>query len=139
MNFNIKKYLSLAVVVFCLGATLTACGENKTENAADAQTEATDKTETVTTQVEDTKAEKETRGKKDSKMGDSKSASEQSSKNDKKDGESKKKQIKELETQKLGFLPTDETNCPKNAPVKGKITKKNGDIYHLTDSENYLL
>ncbi len=37
---------------------------------------------------------------------------------------------------KLGVLPQG-TTCPGKDPVKGKITKKRGKIYHLPKSPNY--
>lgn len=36
----------------------------------------------------------------------------------------------------LGVTPTG-TTCPTNAPVKGKATKKRGDIYHLPKTPDY--
>jgi hypothetical protein len=41
------------------------------------------------------------------------------------------------EAKKLGVLPTNETTCPKNAPVKGKTTVKRGNIYHVPKSPDY--
>jgi len=38
---------------------------------------------------------------------------------------------------KLGEKPQDETTCPGDAPVKGKLTKKRGDIYHLPNTRDY--
>jgi hypothetical protein len=38
---------------------------------------------------------------------------------------------------KLGVIPTGETTCPGDAPVKGKITKKRGNIYHLAKTPDY--
>lgn len=37
----------------------------------------------------------------------------------------------------LGVKPTDETTCPANAPVKGKVTKKRGNIYHVAKGPDY--
>ena len=33
--------------------------------------------------------------------------------------------------------PQGETTCPSQAPVKGKITRNRGNIYHLAKSRNY--
>ncbi|MBD2339788.1 hypothetical protein H6G64_22715 [Calothrix sp. FACHB-156] len=41
------------------------------------------------------------------------------------------------EVQKLGVKPEGETACPSNAPIKGKITKKRGNIYHIAKSPDY--
>ncbi|MDZ7957607.1 MAG: hypothetical protein RMY34_06825 [Aulosira sp. DedQUE10] len=41
------------------------------------------------------------------------------------------------EAQKLGVKPQGETACPSNAQVKGKITKKRGNIYHVAKSPDY--
>ncbi|BAY10812.1 sunset domain-containing protein [Calothrix sp. NIES-2098] len=41
------------------------------------------------------------------------------------------------EAQKLGVKPQGETTCPSNAPIKGKVTKKRGDIYHTAKSPDY--
>ncbi|BAY21248.1 hypothetical protein NIES2100_09980 [Calothrix sp. NIES-2100] len=41
------------------------------------------------------------------------------------------------EAQKLGVKPQGETTCPSNAPIKGNITKKRGNIYHLAKSPDY--
>lgn len=38
---------------------------------------------------------------------------------------------------KLGTVPSGETTCPSNAPVKGKVTKKRGNIYHLAKTPDY--
>lgn len=38
---------------------------------------------------------------------------------------------------KLGAKPTGETTCPSNAPIKGKITQKRGNIYHVAKSLDY--
>jgi len=38
---------------------------------------------------------------------------------------------------KLGVPPSGETTCPINAPVKGKVTKKRGNIYHLANKPDY--
>jgi hypothetical protein len=38
---------------------------------------------------------------------------------------------------KLGVPPSGETTCPSNAPVKGKVTKKRGNIYHLAKTPDY--
>jgi hypothetical protein len=38
---------------------------------------------------------------------------------------------------KLGAKPKDATNCPPNAPVKGTVTKKRGNIYQTTKSPDY--
>ncbi|MEH2237398.1 sunset domain-containing protein [Nostoc sp.] len=39
--------------------------------------------------------------------------------------------------QKLGVKPQSETNCPSDALVKGKITNKRGNIYHISKSLDY--
>ncbi|MEH2408577.1 sunset domain-containing protein [Nostoc sp.] len=39
--------------------------------------------------------------------------------------------------QKLGVKPQSETSCPSDALVKGKITKKRGNIYHIPKSLDY--
>ncbi|AFZ22468.1 hypothetical protein Cylst_0090 [Cylindrospermum stagnale PCC 7417] len=39
--------------------------------------------------------------------------------------------------QKLGVKPQSETACPTSAPVKGKITAKRGNIYHIAKSADY--
>ncbi|MEH2298251.1 MAG: hypothetical protein V7K88_04095 [Nostoc sp.] len=39
--------------------------------------------------------------------------------------------------EKLGVKPQGETTCPSQAPVKGKITKNRGNIYHVAKSRNY--
>jgi hypothetical protein len=38
---------------------------------------------------------------------------------------------------KLGVPPSGETTCPSSAPVKGKVTKKRGNIYHLAKTPDY--
>jgi hypothetical protein len=37
----------------------------------------------------------------------------------------------------LGVKPTGTTTCPSDASVKGKITKKRGNIYHLAKTPDY--
>ncbi len=39
--------------------------------------------------------------------------------------------------QKLGTKPANATTCPNNAPIKGKVTKKRGDIYHAPKTSDY--
>ncbi|MBN3946388.1 MAG: hypothetical protein HWQ38_07815 [Nostoc sp. NMS7] len=39
--------------------------------------------------------------------------------------------------QNLGVKPQSETTCPSDALVKGKITKKRGNIYHLPKTLDY--
>ncbi|MEH2078303.1 MAG: hypothetical protein V7K57_28565 [Nostoc sp.] len=39
--------------------------------------------------------------------------------------------------QNLGVKPQNETTCPSDAQVKGKITKKRGNIYHIPKSLDY--
>ena len=39
--------------------------------------------------------------------------------------------------QNLGVKPQNETTCPSDALVKGKITKKRGNIYHLPKTLDY--
>ena len=39
--------------------------------------------------------------------------------------------------QKLGVKPQSETSCPSDALVKGKITNKRGNIYHIPKSPDY--
>ncbi|MEH1875071.1 sunset domain-containing protein [Nostoc sp.] len=39
--------------------------------------------------------------------------------------------------QNLGVKPQTETTCPSNAPLKGKITNKRGNIYHLPKTLDY--
>ncbi|MHC5672355.1 sunset domain-containing protein [Nostoc sp.] len=39
--------------------------------------------------------------------------------------------------QSLGVKPQSETTCPSDALVKGKITKKRGNIYHLPKTLDY--
>ncbi len=137
MNFNIKKYLPvvtiapvpLLAIVFCLGLISTGCGEKTVESKANAKQEATPKTDPTPTLEED-----------DSKMDDSDSKSRNAKKDDKEDkskDENKKKQIEEIEKKDLGVLPTNETDCPKDSPVKGKISKKRGEVYYLAQSKNY--
>jgi predicted small lipoprotein YifL len=41
------------------------------------------------------------------------------------------------EAAKLGVKPTNETTCPNNALVKGKATKKRGNIYRIAKSPDY--
>jgi len=41
------------------------------------------------------------------------------------------------EAAKLGVKPTNATTCPNNALVKGKVTKKRGNIYHIAKSLDY--
>jgi hypothetical protein len=41
------------------------------------------------------------------------------------------------EAAKLGVKPTNATTCPDNALVKGKVTKKRGNIYHIANSLDY--
>ncbi len=41
------------------------------------------------------------------------------------------------EAAKLGVKPTNATTCPKNALVKGKVTKKRGNIYHIAKTPDY--
>ncbi len=38
---------------------------------------------------------------------------------------------------KLGVKPTNATTCPATAPVKGKVTKKRGNIYHVAKGPDY--
>jgi hypothetical protein len=130
MKSTLKKYLSIATIVFCLGTVLTACSDKTSEVKVDAKTEST-----PTDSSDKTATEKV--GEKDD------STANNTQKNDKNDtgnmdrDENKKKQIKEIEKQKLGVLPTNETDCPKNAPIKGKIAKERGRIYHLSGTNNY--
>ncbi|PSB26695.1 hypothetical protein C7B82_19030 [Stenomitos frigidus ULC18] len=37
----------------------------------------------------------------------------------------------------LGVKPSNETTCPSNAPVKGKVTKKRGNIYHVAKEPDF--
>jgi pyruvate/2-oxoglutarate dehydrogenase complex dihydrolipoamide acyltransferase (E2) component len=39
--------------------------------------------------------------------------------------------------QKLGVKPTDATTCPTNAPVKGNVTKKRGELYFTAKFPDY--
>ncbi|WP_041566697.1 hypothetical protein [Nostoc punctiforme] len=39
--------------------------------------------------------------------------------------------------QNLGVKPQSETTCPSDAVVKGKITRKRGNIYHIPKSLDY--
>jgi hypothetical protein len=138
MNVTIKKYLSSIAIVFCLGSTLTGCGDKTAESNANAKPEATPKTETIP--KTETTVTPDDKGKDSSKMDDSESTSRNAKKDDKEDkgkDENKKKRIEEIEKKNLGVLPTNETDCPKNAPVKGRISKKHGEVYHLAQSENY--
>ncbi|GAX41637.1 hypothetical protein NIES4075_26340 [Tolypothrix sp. NIES-4075] len=41
------------------------------------------------------------------------------------------------EAAKLGVKPTNATTCPNNALVKGKVTKKRGNIYHIAKTPDY--
>lgn len=41
------------------------------------------------------------------------------------------------EAEKLGVKPQGKTTCPSGEPVKGKITKNRGNIYHIAKSPNY--
>ncbi|MGH8003080.1 MAG: hypothetical protein ACREPR_27525 [Brasilonema sp.] len=41
------------------------------------------------------------------------------------------------EAQKLGAKPEGETTCPSNAPVKGVVTKKRGNIYRAPKSPDF--
>ncbi|MBD2604702.1 hypothetical protein H6G81_09205 [Scytonema hofmannii FACHB-248] len=41
------------------------------------------------------------------------------------------------EAAKLGVKPTNATTCPNDALVKGKVTKKRGNIYHIAKSLDY--
>lgn len=41
------------------------------------------------------------------------------------------------EAQKLGVKPQGETTCPNNAPIKGKVTQKRGNIYHTAKLPDY--
>lgn len=41
------------------------------------------------------------------------------------------------EAQKLGVKPQGETACPSNAPVKGVVTKKRGNIYRAPKTPDY--
>jgi hypothetical protein len=41
------------------------------------------------------------------------------------------------EAEKLGVKPKDATTCPDNAKVKGKVTKKRGNIYHVAKEADY--
>ncbi|MGA7935866.1 MAG: hypothetical protein WCA35_20105 [Kovacikia sp.] len=41
------------------------------------------------------------------------------------------------EAQKLGVKPETETTCPTNAPVKGNVTKKRGDLYFTAKFPDY--
>jgi len=55
----------------------------------------------------------------------------------KKPGESRTKAVIPPEAEKLGVKPQGETTCPSDAPVKGNITKKRGNIYHVAKSPDY--
>lgn len=134
MNFKIEQYLPVIAIVFCLSSTLTGCGDKTVESKATAEPDAVSKTESTVT------SDKDDKDKDDSKMDDSDSKSRNAKKDDKEDknkDENKKKQIKEIEKKNLGVLPTNETDCPKDAPVKGKISKKRGEVYYLAQSDNY--
>ncbi len=37
----------------------------------------------------------------------------------------------------IGVKPTDATTCPTNAPVKGNVTKKRGELYFTTKYPDY--
>ncbi len=52
-------------------------------------------------------------------------------------GESETKASIPAEAEKLGVKPTGETTCPGNAPVKGEVTKKRGNIYRVAKSLDY--
>ncbi|ARV60217.1 hypothetical protein BZZ01_17680 [Nostocales cyanobacterium HT-58-2] len=41
------------------------------------------------------------------------------------------------QAQKLGVKPQGATTCPNNAPIKGNVTKKRGNIYHVPNSLDY--
>ena len=41
------------------------------------------------------------------------------------------------EAAKLGVKPENATTCPNNALVKGKVTKKRGNIYRIANSLDY--
>jgi hypothetical protein len=41
------------------------------------------------------------------------------------------------EAQKLGVKPKDASNCPENAPVKGNVTKKRGELYFTPKFADY--
>jgi hypothetical protein len=41
------------------------------------------------------------------------------------------------EAQKLGVKPKDVSNCPENAPVKGNVTKKRGELYFTSKFADY--
>ncbi|MBO3457488.1 hypothetical protein G7B40_004230 [Aetokthonos hydrillicola Thurmond2011] len=41
------------------------------------------------------------------------------------------------DAQKLGVTPTGETTCPKDAPVKGLVTAKRGNIYRTAKAPDY--
>jgi hypothetical protein len=41
------------------------------------------------------------------------------------------------EAAKLGVKPTNATTCPNDALVKGKVTKKRGNIYHIAKTPDY--
>jgi hypothetical protein len=129
MNFKLKNCLPVVAIVFCLGSILSGCGEKTVESKANAKQEATSKTDPTLTLEED-----------DSKMDDADSKSRNAKKDDKEDkskDENKKKQITEIKNKNLGVLPTNETDCPKDASVKGKISKKRGEVYYLAQSKNY--
>jgi hypothetical protein len=130
MKFTIKKYLSIAAIVFCLGTVLTACGDKTNEIKADA------KTDSSTTDSSD-KTETEKVREKDDSTAKNNQKNDKNNIDDKTPDENKKKQIKEIEKQELGVLPTNETDCPKNAPIKGRIAKERGRIYHLSEANNY--
>ncbi len=41
------------------------------------------------------------------------------------------------EAQQLGVKPTNATTCPTTAPIKGKVSKKRGLIYHVPKSPDF--
>lgn len=52
-------------------------------------------------------------------------------------GSSTTKGTVSADAQKLGKTPTGETTCPNDAPVKGLVTAKRGNIYRTTKAPDY--
>jgi hypothetical protein len=130
MKYTIKKYLSIVAIVLCMGTALTACGDKTNEVKADAKTDSPTTDSSNNTETEKVREKNDSTANSDRK-------NDNNDIKDKTSDENKKKQIKEIEKQKLGVLPTNETDCPKNAPIKGKIAKERGRIYHLSEANNY--
>jgi hypothetical protein len=132
-NPNIYRYFQTISLVILLGLPLSSCG-NKTPEA-NANNSNTETTSTNTDKPSSTvdNSQQDTSKMDRSNSGDTTKNTTQ----DRDKPEKKNKQVKEIEAKKLGVIPENEANCPSDAQIKGKISKKHGNIYYLTQSNNY--